>query len=327
MRLDPMRYVVIPNTDLRVSQVCLGSTDFGSVIPAPDAFALLDEFVALGGNFVDTAHVYANWLPGPRSISEKTIGQWLRARGVRDQIVVGTKGAHPDMATMHVSRLSRAEIVQDLSESLDHLQTDTIDLYWLHRDDPAIPVGEIVDILNEQIEAGKIRYVGVSNWSIPRIQAALDYAQRSGKQAFVANQPMWSLAAPNMAKHPDKTIIAMDQDGIDFHRRTGMAVLAYSSQAHGFFSKLDAKGWDGVPKGDLTLFDNATNWKRLERIRELTQRYGVAINDVVLAYLLCQPFPTIPIIGSKRIEQLRSSLKAFEVPLTPDDVAYLEVSG
>src|SRR5438034_10093009 len=114
-----MRYVVIPNTTLRVSQVCLGSTDFGSLMPAPDAFALLDEFAALGGNFVDTAHVYADWLPGIRSSSEKTIGQWLKARNNRNQIVVSTKGGHPDLATMHVSRLSRAEIEQDLAESLD----------------------------------------------------------------------------------------------------------------------------------------------------------------------------------------------------------------
>jgi aryl-alcohol dehydrogenase-like predicted oxidoreductase len=321
-----MRYVVIPNTALRVSQICLGSTDIGSVIPTAESFALLDEFIALGGNFIDTALVYADWIPGPRSTSEKAIGQWLKARGLRNQITIATKGGHPQLSTMHISRLSHAEITHDLAESLDHLQTDTIDLYWLHRDDPTIPVGEIVDILNEQVAAGKIRYFGASNWSIARIQAAIKYAARSGKQAFVANQPLWSLAAPNMDVHPDQTLVAMDQAGLEYHRRTGMAVIPYSSQAHGFFSKLAASGRAGVSQTDLTIFDNETNWKRLECIRELAHRYEVPINDIVLAYLISQPFPTIPIVGSKRIDQLHSSIKALDLTLTPGDLVFLETA-
>jgi aryl-alcohol dehydrogenase-like predicted oxidoreductase len=319
-----MNHVVIPNTTLRVCSLCLGSSELGSVIPANDSFALLDEFVALGGNFLDTAHVYANWLPGPKSTSEKTLGQWMQARKIRDQVVIATKGGHPDLATMHVSRLSRAEIAQDVAESLDYLQTDTIDLFWLHRDDPAIPVGEIVDILSEQVEAGNIRYYGASNWTPARIQAAVDYAARKGKHTFVANQPLWSLALPNMDTHPDKTLVGMDQAGLDFHQRSGMAVIPYTSQAHGLFSKLDKSGWSGIAQGDRTLYDNATNRGRLERVQQLARRYAVEINDVVLAYLICQPFPTIPVIGSKRLDQLRSSIKAVELSLTPDDLAFLE---
>src|SRR5215467_4718468 len=118
-----MRYVAVPNTDLRVSHICLGSTGIGAEISVPDSFALLDEFVRLGGNFIDTAHVYSDWIPGTKSTSEKTIGQWLKARGIRDQLNIGTKGAHPELTTMHISRLSSADIVQDLAESLDYLQT------------------------------------------------------------------------------------------------------------------------------------------------------------------------------------------------------------
>jgi aryl-alcohol dehydrogenase-like predicted oxidoreductase len=319
-----MQYVLIPNTTLRVSQLCLGTTDLGSLIPTPDAFSLQDEFVALGGNFVDTAHVYANWLPGINSSSEKAIGQWLKARNNRDQVVVSTKGGHPELATMNVSRLSRADIEQDVNESLEYLQTDTIDLFWLHRDDPAIPIGEIVDILNEQVTAGKIRYFGGSNWTVSRLQDAADYAARTGKQAFVANQPMWSLAAPNMDAIPDKTLVGMDQEGIAFHRQTGMAAIPYSSQAHGFFSKMDKAGRSGVSEGDLSVYGSKANWKRLERVREVAHQHHASINDVALAYLVCQPFLTIPIIGSKRAEHLHSSVKALDVRLTADELAFLE---
>lgn len=146
-----MNKLSIPNTDLTPSQLCLGASNFGATIPQADAFALMDAFVERGGNFLDMAHVYANWIPSlPRSISEKTIGAWMKARGNRRQMIIGTKGAHPDLATMHISRLAPADIVQDLNESLQHLQTETIDLYWLHRDDPIRPVGEIIDTLDAQ---------------------------------------------------------------------------------------------------------------------------------------------------------------------------------
>jgi aryl-alcohol dehydrogenase-like predicted oxidoreductase len=319
-----MKYVVIPNTDLRVSQLCLGSTDIGAAIPVPESFALMDEFVALGGNFIDTAHVYSNWIPGTKSTSEKTIGRWLQERGNRDQLVISTKGAHPEIASMHTSRLSRAEIEQDLNESLEFLQTDRIDIYWLHRDDPAVPVSDIVDILNEQGAAGKIRYLGASNWTVERIQAAADYAASKGLHSFVANQPLWSLAQPNMDVHPDQTLVAMDQAGLDFHRRTGMAVLPYSSQAHGYFTKMDRGDHDKIARNDQVVFENETNMKRLARVQELARKYKAQINDIVLAYLHSQPFVTIPLIGSKRIDQLRSSVNALELTLTSDELAYLE---
>ena len=321
-----MKYIDVPYTQLHVSQICLGSTDIGASISVRDSFALMDEFVARGGNFIDTAHVYSDWIPNTKSTSEKTIGQWLKARSNRNQIVLATKGAHPDLATMHVPRLSPAEIVQDLTESLDYLQTDVIDLYFLHRDHRSIPVGEIIDVLDEQVRAGRIRYLGASNWSIPRIQEAVDYGKRTGKHTLIANQPLWSLAVPNLALHFDQTLIAMDAAGMEFHRRTQMLAVAYSSQARGFFSKMDATGQRAIGKDDWVLFNNQANFKRLERCRELSRKHGVAINDVVLAYLLSQPFPTVPIIGSKRLDQLHSSLKALDLTLTPDELAYLEAN-
>ncbi len=159
-----MQYATIPNTDLAVAAICMGTTFIGSTIDHHQSFDLLDLYAESGGNFVDTASVYANWLAGEKHQSEKTVGRWLADRGLRDRIVLATKGAHPDMATMDVPRMSRAEIEDDLNTSLINLQTDVIDLYWLHRDDPSRPVEEILATLNAQVQAGKIRYFGCSNW-------------------------------------------------------------------------------------------------------------------------------------------------------------------
>ena len=135
---------------------------------------MLDQFLELGGTFIDTASVCANWLPGPESISEKTIGEWLSSSGKRSG-GAGDESAHPDLRTMHVASVAR-RIVSDLDSSLRNLRTDVIDLYWLHRDDVRRPVGEILETLNEQVQAGKIRYFGCSNWTAQRIREAQDHA-------------------------------------------------------------------------------------------------------------------------------------------------------
>src|SRR5258708_9428063 len=165
---------------------------------------------------------------------------------------------------MNGARLSRAEIAHDVDESLEFLQTDSIDLYWLHRDDSAIPVGDILGSLNEQVAAGKIRYFGCSNWKISRIQAAVDYAASKNIQGFSANQPMWSLATPNLDQLSDKTLVAMDSDATAFHGRTGMAVIPYTSQAQGFFTKLAASGRAGLSASVSKAYYNETNVRRVK---------------------------------------------------------------
>jgi aryl-alcohol dehydrogenase-like predicted oxidoreductase len=316
-----MRRIQITGTDLSVSPICLGTVEFGANIPEAQAFALLDAFVAAGGNFIDSALVYSDWHPGPRGSAEKTIGRWLTQRGNRDQIVLATKGAHPELKTMHVSRLAPEDISGDVDKSLTNLQTDRIDLYWLHRDDVKRPVSEILDTLQNRVEAGKIRYYGCSNWTIERIAEAQAYAKQRGILGFAANQPMWSLAKINFEKVGDQTTVALDDEGIAFHRRTGMPVNPYSSQAHGFFTKLDA-GKD-LTKGDAAVYGGESNLRRLERVRELAQKYQTTVGAVALSYLCSQPFVTVPIVGCKRLDHLHDSLEAANVLLTPEEVAAL----
>ena len=316
-----MRYSPIPHTDLAPSAICLGSSHFGNGIAPADAYALLDAYVTCGGNFIDTAAVYANWLPGEKNSSEKTIGRWLAHSGQRARLVLATKGAHPDLATMHISRMSPAEIVDDVETSLRNLQTDWIDLYWLHRDDTARPVAEIIDALHSQVVAGKIRYFGCSNWRVDRIAAAQAYAAQKGITGFVANQMRWSLAEIDPAAVGDPTTVAMDGETLAYHQRTGLAAIPYSSQAGGYFQKL-AEGRDVGPNQQKQ-YGTAENRKRLARLKELAQATGHSISQLVLAYLTSQPFATIPIVGCRTVAQVEDSMRAGNVRLTVEQVAWL----
>ena len=307
----------LPATDLNVSSLCFGTTEVGGALPAAGAETLLDAFVAAGGVFIDTAAVYSNWRPGERSASEKTIGRWMKKRGNRRQLVIATKGAHPDMATMHLPRSSPAEIVADLDDSLRHLQTDVIDLYFLHRDDPARPVEEALETLDRQMKLGKIRYFGCSNWRTDRIAAAQAYARRRGMPGFVANQTWWSLAQADLAHHPDDTVCAMDGAMWQFHQAGGMAVMAYSSQAGGYFQKVLA----GQP--GQSLYASVENEARSRRVLELAAETGLTVTQVVLGYLLSQPFVTIPVVGCKTLAHLHDTLTAAEVTLTPAQCTWL----
>jgi aryl-alcohol dehydrogenase-like predicted oxidoreductase len=316
-----MQCVEFPNTDLRVSALCLGTGSFGSDVPRDAAFELMDAYFEAGGNVLDTARVYADWLPGGANASERTLGEWLKQRGLRDQVYVSTKGAHPALATMHIPRMSPQEISYDISQSLHYLQTDRIDLYWLHRDAPDVPVSEIIDALNIHIRAGQIRCIGCSNWTAQRIREANDYAQGHNLAGFVANQPLWSLAAPNPGAISDKTLVLMGEDDLRFHHETGMAVMPYTSQAKGYFAKLES---GSLKESDKRQYDSPLNRQRCQRAAELAARHGVSITTISLSYLTSQPFPTVPIIGPKTMAQLEDCLTNADLRLSPEELAYLE---
>jgi aryl-alcohol dehydrogenase-like predicted oxidoreductase len=224
-----MRYVTIPNTDLVVSVLCLGTGEAGANYDRATGFAMLDTFIEQGGNLLDTAHVYSDWIPGERSRSEKLIGAWMHRNGRhnRSGVLIATKGAHPDLDSMQVGRLSPAEIQADLEESLRFLQVEAIDLYWLHRDDSTRPVEEIIDTLEAQVQAGKIRYYGCSNWQLARIVAARRYAAQRGVNGFAAVQNLWSLAKPILPEimRRDPTLAVMDDELWQYHRESGLAAI------------------------------------------------------------------------------------------------------
>jgi len=318
-----MKQIHLPNTDLVVSEICLGSGPFGGSLGRKDSFALLDAYVEQGGTFIDAAHIYNDWIPGEKSRSEKTIGAWMKERGNRASLVIGTKGAHPFLHSMQVPRLSSQEIVTDLDESLAFLQVETIDLYWLHRDDRSRPVEEILGTLNAQREAGKIRYFGASNWRADRLREAQEYAARAGVQGFSADQVLWNVAVIDHANLPDKTMFAMDQDLLRYHHETGFPAIPYTSQANGLFDRIAKGEYDGLGQNLKQTYPKAANLDRYARIREVAEQTGKTVNQIVLAYLLNQPFVTVPIIGTTKVSHLLDSLQAAGTELTAAQVEYL----
>jgi aryl-alcohol dehydrogenase-like predicted oxidoreductase len=319
-----MIYRKIAGTDMTSSAICLGTAEFGSSIDKCRAYEMLDAYLDGGGNMIDTAHVYANWVPGEKSISEKTIGQWMKNRGNRSRLLLATKGAHPDLSSMGVPRMSKAEILKDLDESLHYLKTDYIDLYWLHRDDPNVPAGEVLDILNGEKEKGKIRFYGCSNWSTKRIREAGEYAAARGFLPFSASQLLYSLADLNPEAMADPSIARMDAEAWNFYHRAGMTVMAFTSQARGFFVKVRNGDMSALKEWEKASYFNPVNLGRQMRAVELASELAVSVDAVVLSYLISQPFVTIPIIGPQNTNQLLASLGAGDLVMSREQVRYLE---
>jgi aryl-alcohol dehydrogenase-like predicted oxidoreductase len=322
-RIANMPLISLPRTALKVYPICFGTSDIGGAIDQATSFRLLDAYVEGGGNFIDTANVYSDWIPGTKSSSEKTIGAWLQQRHIRGQIILATKGAHPRLESMQLSRMAPSDIAYDLEQSLGHLQTDYIDLYWLHRDDPARPVAEIVETLEGLVAAGKIRYYGCSNWRTDRIQAAQGYAAQQGLQGFVANQMRWSLAMVDPAAVADKTTVVMDEAMYQYHRSTGLAAIPYSAQAQGYFQKLAAGQQGRIGTQQQAIYRPPANQARLQRVIALARELDISLTAVALGYLRAQPFVTVPVIGCRTLEQLSDSLATSNVALTPEQAQAL----
>ena len=319
-----MQPLTLPGTTLSVSPLCLGGVPFGLTLSAAGSFDLLDRFVELGGNFIDTARVYSDWEPGERRRSERILGDWLQARVRRDRLVIATKGAHPFIESLTVPRTSAAEIRDDLEGSLRQLRIEVIDLYWLHRDDPARPVGHFIDVLNTFLREGKIRAFGASNWTAARLRAANDYARASHQQGFVANQPFWCLGCQQSRPPPFTGYVKLDADMLRFHSETGLAVIPYTAQANGFFSKLALPPSLRPANFAAHEFHTEPNLAAGKRVLELAEAKRVAPSAIVLAYLWSRPFPVVPIIGCRTTAQLDDSIAALPVRLSSAELASLE---
>lgn len=321
-----MKHKRMARTELDASVICMGTSHIGSTIGDEESSELLDLYTDRGGNFVDTAEVYANWLPIEPSSSERFLGRWLKLRGGRDRVIVATKGAHPRLDLPHIPRVTPEDIAADLEGSLRRLQTDYIDIYYLHRDDPRIPVEVIVDALEHYVRKGNIRYYACSNWTVPRIEQANRYAESKGYAGFVAVQNLWNLGEVNPGSIKDPTMVVTDRGVVDWHERTGVAAVPYSSQANGFFSgkyRKEAESPASSGGGVVRVYYNETNFTRLERAERIAKERGTTSNQIALAYLIAQRFPVFPIVGCKKREHLLDSLLAADVPFDYADACSL----
>lgn len=320
-----MKKTTIPRTELQASTLALGTDYFGSTVDRATSMQLMDRYLEAGGNVIDTAELYARWVPGGEHRSEIVIGEWLRERGVRDQVILSTKGAHPGLESMDQPRLSKTEIQSDLDGSLRRLGVEQIDLYWLHRDGPNVPVEEILQTLEDFRQAGKIKHAGFSNWTQGRADEALRYAESANIEGFVASQNLWTLATLNPAA-ADPTWASIDEPFAEWHARHGFAAFPYFSQSNGYFRRLDRGAIDDVPPDARVrlLHDNQENRDRYRRVRELQGKYGYSTGQIVLGYLTNRPFPVFPLVGPKNLADLEESLGSIEATLSSEDVRYLE---
>lgn len=296
----------LPGLERPASTLALGFEDFRTF---SSASILLDAFFELGGNLFDTAYHYGQGIP------EKLFGQWHRNRGVRNDVVIVGKGAHTPFCTPDA-------IGKQLAVSLDRLQTDHVDIYFMHRDNPAVPVGEFVDAMDAEVRAGRIRGpFGGSNWTRERMDAAIAYAHKNGKQAPGVLSNNFSLAEM-LVPLWDGCVASSDDAWKAWLTARQMPNLAWSSQGRGFFT--ERAGRDKRDNEELVrAWYSEANFARRDRAVQLAQRLGKRPIHVALAYVLAQPFPSFPLIGPRTLAELDDSLEALDIPLSPEDLDWL----
>ncbi len=322
-----MNQVHLAGTDLTVSALCLGAGAFMPVLPPERTDRLYEAFRGAGGDFFDSAHCYAFWVAGGLGVPERRLGECIRRHGDEGRVFVATKGGHPNAGAAYrrPDRYLAPEVIAaDIRQSLDRLGLPRIDLYLLHRDDTRVPVGEILDALDAEASAGRLRHLGASNWSVARIAEANEYAARAGRRPLIASQVQWSLAESNAG--PPKSDLDMRRLALAdaaWHARTGLAVMAYSPTAGGYFASGGATVLAQSSSAARKTYDNPVSRARLARAEKLARDLGRSANQVALAWLMAQSFPTIPILGTKDPAHLADALAAADLHLRAEEVRWL----
>ena len=299
------------------SRIRLGTSYFGDTISKEESFALMDKYCELGGCHIDTARLYAD------GEAEKVIGEWVKSRK-HEGIFISTKGACPHKNTPHISRLSEAEIRYDLEASLKALGTECIDFYWLHRDDEKIPVGQITEIMNKLVKEGKIKRFGASNWKHNRIDEANKYAQGHGLKGFEASQIRFSPAIIAPGGDADRTLVDIDEESFSYYAKNNIPVVAFASQAKGFFSKMALLGESGLSSKSKGRYLCDENIRRLNILKELSQKYNCSIAAAICGAMSSFSKPDVyPIIGCSTPEQIADSMSGADIIVEKEDLQRL----
>ena len=303
----PMAYGSIPGVDKQISRLVMGCDNQMNLAHAS---AMFDAFFEMGGTTFDTAYIYGG------GYIEKLVGQWVRNRGVREDVVMITKGAH----TPHCDPES---ITRQLEESLERQGTDYADLYMMHRDNTDIPVGEFVDVMDEHLRAGRIRAYGGSNWTPERVDEANAYAKANGRTGFTILSNHFGLAEALDGPWAG-CVHATDPDSKAWLEERGIALLPWSSQARGFFTGR-AHPEDRSDAELVRCYYSEENFERLARAEELGAERGVPATAIALAFVLHQQFPTFALFGPRSIGEMRSSTLGLGVELSAQEMAWLDL--
>ncbi|MFI2026908.1 aldo/keto reductase [Streptomyces buecherae] len=302
--------------DIEVFPLSLGGNVFGWGADETQSFAILDAYTEAGGNFVDTADVYSAWVPGNSGgESETIIGNWLAARGRRDQVVIATKvgGGSPERRGL------RAEVIKaDVEASLRRLRTDYIDLYYTHYDDESLPVEDFLTTLDGLVRQGKVRQIAASNITAARLTEALDASEREGLARYVALQPHYNLVSRDTYEGELSRVAA----------ERGLATVPYFALAAGFLTGKYRPG--GTPEGSVRAesvqryLDSERGPRVLAALDEVAAAHGgVEIATVALAWLAAQPTVVAPIASARTPEQLPPLLAVADLDLTTSEISAL----
>lgn len=302
----------IGSSDLEVFPLSLGGNVFGWTADRQTSFDVLDGYTAAGGNFVDTADGYSAWVPGNTGgDSERLLGEWFEARGNREQVVLATKvSQHPDFKGLAADNIRRAA-----DASLERLRSDYIDLYYAHFDDETVPLEETVGALSALVDAGKVRYIGISNYAPERIEEWFRITEREGLHRAVALQPHYNLVER-----------AYESSYRPIAEREGLGVMPYFALAAGF---LTGKYRDGVTvdsarAGGAAKYLDETGRSVLTALDEVAAAHDASVASVALAWLAAQPTITAPIASARTLEQLPDLLASVELELAPGELAALD---
>jgi aryl-alcohol dehydrogenase-like predicted oxidoreductase len=300
--------VSIPRTELTVFPVCLGGNVFGWTADKTQSEAVMDGFVAGGGNFVDTADVYSEWVPGNSGgDSETIIGDWMAARGNRAGMVIASK-----VSSLSTRKgLSRANILAAADDSLRRLKTDYIDVYYAHQDDPSVPMEETLGAFNELVTAGKVRYIGASNFTSARLREAVDTSRANGLAEYIALQNQYNLVERS----------AFELDSVPILTELGISAISYYALASGFLTGKYQPGVqvDSARAQGMKAYDNPKGWEVVSTLRLVAEELNTTPTAIALAWLRAQPAVSVPIASARTVEQLVPLLDVVE--LSPEQLA------
>jgi aryl-alcohol dehydrogenase-like predicted oxidoreductase len=299
-------------SDLDVFPLCLGGNVFGWTADEPQSFAVLDAYLEAGGNFIDTADSYSAFAPGNSGgESETVLGKWFAARGNRDQVILATKvGRHPDFKGLSADNINTA-----VQNSLQRLQTDYIDLYWAHADDPDTPLEETLRTFDELVRSGTVRHIAASNYSAPRLHEALAVSQREGLAAYVAVQPEYSLVAREEYENGLQELCT----------GTGLGCVPFWALARGFLTGKYRPGVDvDSPRaGQAAKYLDDRGLRVLEILDEVSAAHDTTVAAVALAWVAAQPGVASVLASARNPEQLAEALPMATLTLSEDELRAL----
>jgi len=311
-----MKYGEIAGIGKPVSRLAQG-TIMVHIDSLEENLALLDASFEGGVTLYDTAYIYGG------GGNERGVGKWVNDRGIREQIVMLAKGGHPPGGR---GAVAPEQITKELNESLERLGFDYIDLYILHRD-PQLPAGEIIDLLNEHKDAGRIRAFGGSNWTYERVREANEYAEANGRTPLAASSPHFSLAVQVKPVWTDCLGIS-GPDGAEaraWYAQANLPLITWSSIARGFFSgKVTREDDSALEECSRQGFCYPDNFDRLERVVQMAEEKGVSVPQLALAYVLDYPLNIFALVGACTPDEFRENLAALAIELTPDELTWLE---